>query len=202
MNRMELIASNRVPYGGSYIVTDPLTKLEVSGPTLKAVLRMVMESRRANGVPCGLEIEQEVEQWICAKYAAECKSVDPRVFTHRPLTLSHIVAGSRVMLSQWFNGRKVVERAEAERRAQICAGCPMNVKFDKPCGGLCPELASVVSGITGAQGTQYDWQLNSCAVCRCFLQAAIWVERETQWNVLDENTKEQFNAVANCWKKP
>lgn len=201
--RMELIASSRVPYGGAYVITDPVTKVKVSGSNLKTVLRGVYDERRANGAPCGLDLEGEVEQWICQAYPSECQSVDPKVFRHKPLAISHIVAGSRVMLSQWFNGRKVVAREEAERRAQICVNCPMNVKFEKPCGGLCPQLAEVVSGITGAQGTQYDWQLNSCAICKCFLQAAIWVERDTQWNVLDETTKEQFNAINYpCWKRP
>lgn len=200
--RKEIIGRFAVPFGGAFSVVDPLTGITVTGHCFETVLRGVYDERRANSVPIGLDMDSEVEQWICEKYPGECKAGANAVSTQH-LTLHHIVAGSKVMLAQWFNGRKVVDRAEAERRAQICVGCPMNVTFSKPCGGLCPELRDVVGAIVGAQGTSLDWQLHSCAVCRCYLQAAIWVEQKTQWDVLDEATQEKFKALNYpCWKRP
>lgn len=196
---------NRIPYGGGYVITDPMTGIQVSGGNFDMLLRSAMESRRANSVPIGIGFEQELETWVCEKYPSECEDIGEGKIRKRYLTLRDIVAGSQVMLSQVMNSRKVVDREEAERRGQICVNCPLNDRFSKPCHGMCPELAAVVGWITGAQGTRHDAALHGCQICGCFNQAAIWVPLDAQWKALTDEQKEQFKTAKKtlgCWKCP
>lgn len=197
-----LVSRNRIPYGGRYIIRDPLSGVEVLGTNFDMLCDRIYAARKANSLPIGVGIEQEIEQWICQQYPQECENLDPAMPRKRTFTLTDIIHGSRVMLSHWWNGRKLVDRAEAERRAQICMNCPLNVAFAKPCTGICKELNDVVNAITGTQGTQYDVHLKSCSNCGCFLSASIWVPLEIQLGPLDETTKLKFENTSGCWKKP
>jgi hypothetical protein len=201
---LKLKNTNRIPYGGRYYVTDPLTQIEVMAINFDSLMERVKEERRAMSAPIGLGLGDEVEQWVCAKYPDECSGFNPSLPNRRTtLGLSDILNGTKVMLSLWRSGGVLVDRVEAERRASICVKCPYNVTFSKPCGGLCPELENLVSGIVSHQGTQFDRELRSCGICGCFLQAAIWVPLENQCSGLSGFQKEQFQTIRRelpCWK--
>lgn len=68
---------------------------------------------------------------------------------------------------------RVVDQAEAERRASICRSCPMNRRVDGCLG--CGGVLKVVQELVGARDTTHDGALESCQVCHCFLRAKIWV---------------------------
>ncbi len=195
-----LRSENLVPYGGMFRVIDPATGLELIANTFESLMLRVHESRKANGIPVGVGIHEEFESLVCQAYPAECDNLDPTFPRKRTLTLTDIIHGTRSMLSIWWQNKPLVSREEAERRARICIACPHNTRFAKSCSGICPELKGVVSSIIDHQGTTYDKDLYSCGVCSCFLQASIWVDQKVQWDVLDENTKLQFDKVPNCWK--
>lgn len=190
-----------IPYGGGFTVVDPLTNVQVSGTTFKMLVDMVRKERMANSAPNGLDLESEIEQWCCVAYPQECEEVTTKKIRRREFGLGDVITGTRVMLSHWFNGRKLVSREEAERRAQICIHCPWNMTYRKPCSGWCPELAEIVGPIVNAQGTQYDWQLHQCQVCGCVLSAAIWVPTEIQCGPLPQEQKDMFDNVPHCWKR-
>lgn len=199
--KKQLIAHNRIPYNGYWIYVQPETGAEIKGNTWTILLNKIRDYRKANGIPIGLGFEDEVERYVCEHQAAECEEVIEGKARKRSLTLTDVVNGTRAMLAHWFNNRKLVDRVEAERRANICVGCPLNVKFAKPCGGICMELQEVVGAITNAQGTGYDYRLNQCDLCGCFLQSAIWVPLDTQVNVLSTEQQAAFEDIPHCWKK-
>lgn len=199
---LRLIQTSRVPYGGSYTLNRPDLGMVGSGYMFDVLLDSIRAYRKANSIPVGLGFVDEVERVVCEQYPKECQECDPSKIPPRKRTLADIINGSRVMLSHWWSGRKVVDRSVAEHRAQVCVSCPKNQTFVKSCTGVCPELNQVVNAITGAQGTQFDVQLHSCQICGCFIQAAIWVPLETQLSPLPDEMKAQFEATPNCWKKP
>lgn len=191
---------NDNPESGTYTVYDPLTRISSSGRTFENLFDNVARTRYALGVSSGLDLRKEVEAWVCRDYPGDCTGIDLTKPRKRRLTLSDVINGSRVMMSFVKSGREVVDRAEAERRAQICKTCPFNIIFPKPCAGVCGELLNIVKVITGNQGTQYDGSLHSCSVCGCFLQAAIWLPLETQCQGVPPEMAKQFTAIPNCWK--
>ena len=163
----------------------------------------VVAWRKANGIPIGLDFENELENALCAKYPDACFSDDPRApIKIERVNLSDVIHGTKVMIRHFLNKREIVPREEAERRANICATCKLNVNFPKGCGGsLCGELLEIVKSIVGAQSTSRDAELHSCYICKCFNQPAVWVPAELQVAALIDHQKEQFKQVKDyCWK--
>lgn len=192
---------NRVPYGGGYEVVDPITGVAVYGTTFKMLMNRVFEERKANGAPIGLDIENEVEGWVCAKYSNECEPADASLPGKRGLTLGDVVRGTRVLLSFKLAGSPLVPAEEAERRAKICAGCRYNVQFPMPCAGLCGELLSAVQAIIGNNATPTNNSSKSCAICKCYTGAHVWMPLEILKKGLDKDMEKAFSMIDWCWKK-
>ena len=162
--------------------------------------------RKANGVPIGLAFEDELENALAEKYLESCPDAfvtdDPRApIRIKSLGFGDVLHGTQVMASFVASGMKVVEPAEAERRAHICANCRLNVNFSKPCGGICAELKALVGKLVGNRITPYRERLNSCLICKCFLESAVWLPLDIQIKPLSDRQKIQFEHVPHCWKK-
>lgn len=201
--KAKILIKSQIPYGGGYHYKDPNSGMHIYGTTFAMVVNRVVEHRRANGYPIGLGLEDEIEEQLCLSYPNECSDAPEGIPRKKELTLSDVVAGTRVMMSFERNGSQLVSREEAERRAKICLGCPYNASFIKPCSGICQELKNIVDWITERQGTQYDSKLYSCNICGCFLQAAIWLRLEDQCVGVNEEQKPKFEytqAKYGCWK--
>ncbi len=179
-----------MPYGGRWYYKDPNSGMEFTFYQLSGLIDQIRKHREANNFPVGLEFEQEIEPF------------DPKIPRKKKYVIGDIIRGTGVMIQHWIAGSKVVPRAEAERRAQICKKCTYNDDFSKPCSiGICGELKSLVSSIVDHQGTQYDKDLRACHLCGCFLQAAIWLPLEVQCTGVTPEMKEAFATVPECWKQ-
>ena len=162
--------------------------------------------RRANGIPIGLGFEDELENALAEKYLESCPKAfttdDPRApLRIKSLGWADVLHGTQVMVQFIAAGKPVVSHEEAERRAAICGRCRFNVQFAKPCGGVCGELKAIVKAIVGDQKVSNYEKLNSCFICRCFLEAAVWLPLDIQVKPLTEFQKGHFERVQDCWKK-
>lgn len=202
MITVNLIAKKRPPYGGSYAVTDPLTKQRHKANRFDLLLREIVQARKANGLPVGLDFEREVEAWVCAAYPSECEERNPEIPRRpRAQSMGDVLRGTRVMLAHFLAGRPVESTQEASRRAEICAGCRYNVPISSPCNGICAELKDIVKRVIGGATTPHDAALQSCFLCGCELKAAVWTTLEVQCKPLDDAMKKQFASVPDCWKQ-
>lgn len=204
MVKSRLISRNRIPYGGLWNTKDRLTGVEINAVTFDQVISKVIKARQVAGIPVGLGLEDEVEQWLCQDHPDEAEHIDPDIPKRRKLTLSDVVNGTKVMVAFKLGGSKVVSQEEVTRRVNICLRCPMNSGFQKPCSGICAELKDVVLNIVGDRPTPNADKLHACGICACFLQAAVWLPLETQCVGVDEEMKKKFAYMkesANCWKQ-
>lgn len=191
---------SNVPAGSVWHCKHPVTGYEFHGRNRDVLLQDVKQYLLANNMPIGLEWEDQVEQWVCEAMPNECVgTVAGKAIKVRPLSLSDVERGSRVMLKHYVTGSKLVEPAEAKRRADICAVCKMNVTFSKPCGGLCGWLKTYVMKLVPKGGV--DARLNSCSICKCWLAAATWLPLTTQCVGVTDDMKVSFASVKNCWKQ-
>lgn len=200
---MRLKPTVAVPYGGLFIVDRPDLGVVGRGLLFHNLVASAREWRKANGYPIGVGFEEEVEQAACQQYPAECETSTGFNIRPRNLTLSDVVTGTKVMLRFKMAGSPLVAPEEANRRAAICSNCPLNVKFAKPCAGICAELRDLVAGIINNQGTPSDANLNSCGICHCFLQASVWLPLEIQFPPLTQAEKDKFREAQKnlgCWK--
>ncbi len=200
--KSRLESKGRVPYGGGFRVRDPLSGQELSAVTFDNLLVNAKASRKANGLPIGLEFEDEVECWCCASQPDECVDVDPLKPRRKRLTLDDMLRGAKVLMSFKLHGSKIVSREEAEWRASICARCYMNSGYQRPCSA-CHELADLVRSITGGHQTSLDGKLFACHVCGCSLAAAVWLELSDQCKGVTPEMEKEFAYMATsvgCWK--
>jgi len=91
---------------------------------------------------------------------------------------------SRVSMMAGRGESPFVDQAEAERRAQICAGCKFNIKVEENCGAGCAAIrkeveklargfATKFTKLIGGKRTKWDHQLHVCRICRCENKAKI-----------------------------
>jgi hypothetical protein len=193
-----------LPFGGGYELNRPDIGMVGQGTTFEMLMTGILKYRKANAIPCGLGLEEEVEREICAKYPAECAEGSALIPKREgKITFSDIIHGTKVMLRHKLAGSPLVDETEAIRRAAICAACPNNVPFESSCSSLCGELKDLVISLIGSKSTPSDGALKSCAVCKCYAAAAAWVPLEFQLPDLTETQRAQFQQAAkdhNCWK--
>ena len=94
--------------------------------------------------------------------------------------------------ARWLKGGcKFTQQKEAERRAEICSRCYMNVFVSG-----CTQCGKLVSEVVGQRKTKVDSMLKTCAVCKCFLRAKV----HFPISVLDkENSGVQQMYPDHCW---
>jgi hypothetical protein len=200
MNEMKLANMTMVPPGG-YPFKHPETGQNFRSGTYSLLLGQVRDYCSANGYPP--ISEESIQQYICEQLGPETArrfcSGDGVSVSGVDLNWRDIWAGTKVMASFIAGGRQTVDRAEAERRAQICFLCSRNAQYAKPCGGDCPELADLVSAIVGGEGTSRDLDLHACSVCKCSNKAQVWVPIEHLKHGVPDEMMPLFTPT--CWKK-
>lgn len=160
----------------------------------------VTSHTKGNGYPP--VSDEEIETQMCENMGEEIKK---RFCIGDGLTVKggfhwrELLSGTQALANHILNGRKVVDQEEAERRATICAACPRNSAFSKPCGGNCPELETIVQAVVGGGKTTLDDKLEACSVCGCVLRALVWVPGAQLSTSTDADFIEK--APENCWKR-
>lgn len=210
--KLKWVSRIRAPHGGSIHWYDPICKVTSVGTTLDMLLQRAYEARHANGVPIGLEFEQQIEQDLCRDYPAECMGGDPRVPRRRTLDFDTVLRGTKVLLSVAYEQAKhtlglaespLVEQTTADYRAMTCSKCPMNTDFQRGCT-RCQDILNLVSSIKGSKRTPYDSQLRACQICGCSTEAHVWVRLDLLAKGVTPDMQEKFkamNEVNGCWKQ-
>lgn len=181
------------PGGWRYI--QPETKFEFSASTLRAVVRSVAEHRRSNHLPAG-DPEADIQNFVCAslpKGSGNCvhelDGEDYALKTH--FTMEDVKRFIQAAISA-IGSRGLVEQPEAERRAAVCAACPLNTTV----GGCwrCKGLADWLFRLIGARNTAHAGRLNQCGVCGCSIKAKIWLPLDVAQGV-----SEGYKFPSWCW---
>lgn len=107
--------------------------------------------------------------------------------------------GAAAILDFWNSKEPPVEKALAERRAEICAACPQN----GPGAWFIEAPSELIRKALASRGdlkleTPSDDKLQSCQVCKCLMKLKVWINL----NFILQHTKpEVMNAFpkVNCW---
>ncbi len=99
-------------------------------------------------------------------------------------------------VADWWRAGECVSQEEANRRAEICVGCPLNQTAYLPgCGG-CTDLAARVFKFIGNKKTPLDANLKSCGHCGCQNSVIVWAPLDA----LVRNETELPAPPPWCWK--
>jgi hypothetical protein len=92
-------------------------------------------------------------------------------------------------------GFKLVPQAQANARASICAGCPMNSEIHLGCW-KCTALLAAVAKVIGTRETPDDSALKFCSACGCSLRIKCHFPKDVL-DKADGDTRPIYHE--NCW---
>lgn len=139
------------------------------------------------------DLPLQVENALCARMAGNPDCV-PCNMTKQSIGFGAIVRWVKAMYVFATQSKfELVDQSEAERRAEICAKCPMQISASG-CWG-CKGIAGMLPAIAGARKTSYDPQLKACGVCGCYNAVAVHLPKEGQGG-------DGLEFPEWCWKKP
>jgi len=191
----------QIPAGGVWHYIEPISQKPFTAVTYDNLVSKLYDTYKKNGWPIGLDFENIIERQLCERHPTECEPDGPKPRRKRRMTWGDIMRGTMVLLSFKAAGSPLVPVEESERRAAICASCTENIKFSKPCGGLCAQLANAVRAVIGTRRTKVHDQLKACGICHCLLEAAVQIPLEHQCKGVTDAMKPQFASTLRCWKQ-
>jgi hypothetical protein len=180
------------PGGWRYI--QPETGFEFTASTLREVVKKVTAHREANGIAIG-DPSADIQDFVCAQLplgSEDCIHViegDYAVKTK--FTMDDVKRFIQAAVAA-LGSRGLVDQPEAERRAAICASCPLNTNV-KGCW-RCRGLAEWLFKLIGARTTAHGSRLNQCGVCGCAIKAKIWLPLDVAKQV-----SEGYTFPSWCW---
>lgn len=211
---LKLKDSKTVPQGYWRFPRDPSSPRRddaamVWGGDLGDLVAKVAEYRIINDLPLGTDVRAEVEDWLCRSTNAECVPIRPRGFASNLLARGEDLARFVNAMTAWWKTDEVVPQEEAERRAELCAGCRFNVELlDVTCAG-CYGLAGRIAGIIGNVKTRMENNLKYCGCCSCALHVVVYapldiLDRSHSNSDMPEDTgqRDANGAVIPCWRRP
>ena len=191
--------TSHLPPGG-FRFKDPDTGAEIDAQSWGNWRDKVNKHREVNNLPpidIALAEDQNCSRLPPSAASMFCESDEP-MHTVDGVTLnsSDIWRGTKTIAAFKLFGH-TVSQEEADRRANICAYCPMNVNFAKPCSGICGELLELVSDMVGGATTAKQGDLHACAVCKCYLPSKVWVDEASIRRFEPKEVTD--NYPSNCW---
>lgn len=114
---------------------------------------------------------------------------------------SRIVAGVRTLLDWLGSGGRPVNRELAEKRAEVCSGCPMNGKGDWTRFFTVPASQKIKTQLEIKNElkleTPSDEKLGVCEACLCPLKLKVWTPIKHILKEMDEATTSKLDG--RCW---
>lgn len=152
-----------------------------------------MNHLRVNNRPVPDDLGEQMQEQLCLTLPPGwCNYDDPqRPRAVASLDWNDVMRGIETF-SRWIaQGANFTEQAEAERRAQICTRCYLNVHVSG-----CASCQALVQEVVRNRSTRFDYALKACAVCKCMLRAKV----HFPMNILDkENSGVQQMYPEHCW---
>lgn len=173
----------------------------ITGGDLQNLVYNINEYRVTNSLPLG-DANAEAQDWLCRTSGARCVPAVP--VEHVPGRKARAVDVARFLwaLAAWMKTTETVSQEEADRRAEICIGCPFNVPVDDTACWGCFNLTARIMRVIGNRRTRFDEGLKFCGLCGCSNVVSAFVPL----SVLGKAHKlEEFPADigngAPCWKR-
>ena len=197
--RLRAHDTSRVPRGGwTYTVEE--TGVTINASTITRLKYLVHAHMSVNELRIPPDLGEIVEDCACRamaspeKWCAERRDPVEYGDLKRSGWSASDVRRFVKSIYQWGtkSGFSFVEQAEAERRASICATCPLN-KHVSGCLG-CAGVLGLVRSVRGSRSTSLDDKLEVCEVCGCELKVKVLLPGDAI-----DNTGLEYPE--HCWQR-
>lgn len=186
-----------MPGGWHYLQRIESDVLPVEALNYDALLDAVKQFRLDNDIPVG-NVKADVDAQICERFPHQCNMEGPgTVETKKPTVSPYQMFIDRI--SHWavkvLNTpmKEYVLDDEAQRRAAICAQCPMNDDWKMGCPQCVTKASQVLTLIRAGRGNRvFKRTLKGCKAVKHDNETAVWLDRKH----LSEHVGE---TPENCW---
>lgn len=145
------------------------------------------------------DLELKIPDFMCANLPPGFCWKDPDGLVDTRLTMRQVQDFTKILFERarrLGKGSFIVPKAEAERRAAICAKCPLNSKEQcTVCGGLLAFVRTLV----GRRETGYDQGLGTCRLCGCMLRVKVHVSAESLRKAAGSRPPPLKDMPEPCW---
>lgn len=178
---------------------------KIIGYSFEQLLENILDFRRRHIELCGAEnayierVRADLKAYFCAHFRQNCADspVLPQTgsgigITNTMTSYNRPIDRAADWLAQ-IAGRapQFIDIGLASQRAQICAQCPQNIRWQTPCAP-CNETVEVrLQNFKGNLRTPFDSRLFMCRVFAHVNSAAVWLN--------DTQTTPLFPPPAHCW---
>lgn len=197
------LGRGKVPPNGWHFVVAPNVKLEAI--TEELLVKQIFEYRLRNNVPIG-DIERDIDNYYCTLWPEVCHK-EPKDWENgsagslpaaEPM-LNRVTRWAAMMIhNQPKGGYTVSSIDEANRRADVCVGCPNNQPWRGGCSGCSNSTTTVLGQLRKTQSTRQQGNLMACKVAGWDNSTAAFMPMPTLGL-----TEDQLQSLPDrCWRKP
>ena len=182
---MEFANSRTIPPGGHYFYEVPETRVLIKDLTYGGAIARIRKNYAENGLPVPEDLEKRVIDFMCRLLPKGfCQGADDGKPRPRMMLMSEVKRTTAAAAAT----KSRVTPGEANRRALICGGCPLNDRSGCPtCSGL-NAWASKLGGVPVPGGATY---LGICKADGLAMSAGVALEHAPAVN----------KAPENCWRR-
>tara|TARA_R110002153_G_scaffold93463_2_gene225952 strand:+ start:4089 stop:4688 length:600 start_codon:yes stop_codon:yes gene_type:complete len=191
----KLKSLNNIPPGG-WRYLQPTTLKWFSSTTWGALVSEVTRHREYKGIDA-TTVSEDIQDQLCLSLTGgECRAKPgeeyiPVFDRTQTLTPGMVLSLSKGLLAFILKGAKWVDKEEADRRADICRGCP----FNKP-AALC-SCSSAYKAINQAvPEDRIPKGVDVCMACGCSLKAKI----NLPLSVISASVQKGQEFPPHCWQ--
>lgn len=199
------IVTSVVPPGGFHypqrLSSGQTVRLEAF--SFEELFKTMLEFRQRHLDLCGAEnatleaVRRDLKLYLCAHFKQNCAD-SPGPASYGAIgvqaTYQRPIDRAGDWLAKLANTRsEKVDYALAGHRAQVCAQCQFNVKWQTGCQSCNDNIAIRIQNANGSLYTPYDRRLHTC-------RAYGWVNAVAVW-LADPATKAEHEPPPHCWVK-
>ena len=184
-----------IPPGG-FVFDENGTRIE--GHSYQSLAENLLRYRIDNRLPVGDPLKEIVER-VCAQHPHFCSAHTPPLQGALPSLAGH-VAGWMSRLYASLRASNIehafVGQEEAQRRAEICAGCPNNVNWKTGCGSCASATENEGFTFRAGRRTVGEERLQGCHIVGQENRTAVWLKSPPPVTPAE---REAFPT--HCWRK-
>jgi hypothetical protein len=180
--------------------------VKLTGFSFEQLLENILDFRRRHIELCGAEnayieqVREDLKAYLCKHFPQNCADSKPSPKKVQGIGMTNrdyhrpIDRAGNWLAEVAHRKHDFVDVGLASHRAEICAQCPQNIRWQSACAP-CNETVEVrLQNFKGNLRTPYDPRLHLCRVYGHHNAAAIW---------MNDTQSSPINPVpAHCWKQP
>lgn len=192
------LKSTLVEPPGGWFFQEPATGMTFKDIAFSMLVQRVAVHRRNNNIETKGDLASEIETAICARLSPENQVAHCEMGTAYPKSVHWSMIDRFLKSAVAFvtGDENLVSQAEAERRANICAACPLNTGLHG-CAMCRQTLNALREKLTTRRTTQDD-KLQACSWCLCDNRVQVHVPL----SALRAGKRELPNPPSWCWQHP